>query len=152
MKSFVIFTSLFLVSSPALAEPAYTPKIIPKCAVVDLKAGGKGCSYTLEQVKALYQVDSELAMRRTTEPLKDKKLALQEGIIAKTREQLKLAESSLGTAKKRNEELTKQLIDKDKQLQYEIAKPRWGSYIAWGTAALVSSVFVGYVIATKVGK
>jgi hypothetical protein len=147
-----LITLILLISSTAFAQPKYVPKVIPKCEVKELKDKTKGCVYTLEQVKKLYQADSELVMLRKTDALRQQKIAMQGSIIAKTLAQLKLAQTNVKLVTNRNKELTKQLIDTDKKLQWEIAKPRWGNYIVWGVAIALAASFGGYVIADQVSK
>jgi len=149
MKLLIIIT---LLSSTALAEPKYVPTVIPSCTIMNIKPGEKGCVYSLEQVKELYKADAELSAARKEIPLLQQKEALQRSVISKMDEQLKLSLLNVKLFKDRNQELTEKLISTDKELQYEKVKPRWGSYIAWGTVAIVASAFTGYIIADRVSQ
>lgn len=91
-------------------------------------------------------------MRRKAAALKDQKIALQGSIIAKTISQLTFAQNNTKLVSVRNKELTTQLIETDKKLQWEIAKPKWGSYIVWGIAVALAASFSGYIIADQVSK
>ena len=150
MKSLIL--GIMLLSTPVIAQPKYVPKIIPKCIVVELKAGGKGCVYTLPQVKKLYDLDSELNALRVTDKLSQQKLKLQGSIITKMTKQLELSHKSLQTVQDRLKEMTRQLIETDRKYQLERVKPRWGSYLSWGIVVAVTAAFTSYVVADQVSK
>ena len=149
LRSFVIFTSLCL-ASPTRADPKYVPRIIPKCEVQALKSGETGCVYNLEQVKELYKIDSELFSLRASFELQKAKSEILSSSLTKVQEQSRLSLTNVKLFKDRNAELTTQLIESDRKLQLELARPRWGSYIAWGVAAVLAASFTGYVIADRI--
>lgn len=143
----MIFTSLCL-ALPAIAQPKYTPQIIPKCKVVE----AIGCVYTLEQIKKLYKADSELAALRITTVKQKQKLDIQDDIILAQKLQMELMLKNNTLFHKRMNSLTKLYIDTDKKLQWQLAKPKWGSYILWGVVVATAAAFTGYVVADQVAK
>jgi hypothetical protein len=146
------FIVVFAASTSAQAQPKYTPKIIPKCAVKKLQDGSTGCVYTLKQVKELYRADSELNSLRVTDELRSQKIAFQASIITRTREQLVLLGDSLKRVEARNASLTKSLIETDRKYQLERVKPQWGSYVSWGINIALAAALGGYVIAHQATK
>lgn len=144
--------SVIVIPSWAMGEPKYEPKEIPKCEVKALKDGTKGCVYTLEQVKKLYEVDAALVAAKKKIPLLEQKNKLQGSVIEKTQKQLDLSLANTKLYYDRNKKLTEQLLKTDKELQYEKAKPRWGSYISWGVAIAVTAAFGGYVLADRLSE
>lgn len=147
LRGFAIFTSLCLASS-ALAQSKYVPQVAPKCTVHP----EIGCVYTLEQVKTLYKLDSEIVKLRRINLLQAQKLNIQEQIITAGKKQLDLSLKNTALFHSRMNELTQKLIETDKLYQESRAKPMWGNYIAWGVAIAVSAALTGYVIADQVGK
>lgn len=151
MKGFAIFTNLCLMQS-ALAEPKYTPQIVPKCTVLEVSPGNKRCVYSLDDVKLLYQIDTELLKLQRETALQTQKITTQRNIINWQREQLRLSEENTALFHKRTEDLTKQYLEKDRMLQMTLAKPRWGHYMVWGIAAMMATLFTGYVVADQISK
>lgn len=131
-----------------MAEPKYVPKIIPQCKVVE----SVGCVYNLEQVKELYAFDSELHVLRNQYTLTRMQLALKDEVIEYQNKQIKLTLENIKLFKDRNQELTNQLIETDRNYQFERAKLRIGDPILWTIIGVVSSAFVGYVVADQVAK
>jgi hypothetical protein len=144
--------TLLLLPSLALAEPKYTPQVIPKCEVKELNDKTKGCVYTLEQLKELFKCDSDLVKLRKTNPLQKQKIKLQQDIILSQKLQMELMLKNNKLFHNRMNSLTKLYIDTDKKLQYELVKPKWGSYISWGVAVALAASFTGYVVADQVAK
>lgn len=151
MKGFAIFTNLCLMQS-ALAEPKYTPQIVPKCTVLEITPGEKRCIYTLDEVRVLYHIDLELIKLQKLSSLQTQKIIMQKNIIDWQREQLKLSEENTALFHKRTEDLTKQYLDKDRKLQMVLAKPRWGHYMSWAVVAMFATLFTGYVVADQISK
>lgn len=151
LKGFAIFIGLCL-AKPAKAETKYTPKIIPKCQIVQILPGMKRCAYTLEQIKELYKIDSRCAFLEKASIAQGQKLILQSDIIAWQQEQLRLSAKNTSLFSERMNSLTKLYVKTDKKLQFELAKPRWGHYIAWGLTAAVTALLVGYITADQINK
>lgn len=151
LKGFVIFTNLCLAQS-ALAEPKYTPQIIPKCKVLEVSPGNKRCTYTLYQVKELYRADADLVKLTDRNALQIRKITLQSNVIDWQQEQLRISANNATLAFERMAALTKLYVTTDKKLQSELARPKWGNYVAWGIAAAVATLFTGYVVADQVSK
>lgn len=147
----MIFISLCLAQS-ARAEPKYIPKVVPRCTVVEVEPGRKLCVYSLEDVKALYGIDTEIMKLQRTTMAQGQKIILQSDIINWQQKQLELSKVNAGLFHKRMNSMTNLYIKTDKKLQNELAKPKWGSYVAWGLVAVLSSSFLGYVIADQVSK
>jgi len=146
------FSLLLLLLAPRVsAEPKYEPRAVPKCKV-ELCGDHRACTYDLEQVKLLYKADSELLLLRQKIPLLVDKVFLLRSSVEHMTEAAELEKNSKDTLSKRLDQLTKQLIESDRRLQLEIAKPKWGSYIAWGVAVVVTASFAGYVIADQVSR
>jgi len=154
MRSVVgtIFSALLLlVASGAYAEPKYEPGVIPKCKV-ELCGDHRACTYDLGQVKLMYKADSELVLLRKEVPLLKDKVYLLRKSVENMTEASELQRNSKDTLSKRLSELTRQLIESDRKLQTEISKPKWGSYIAWGVAVVVTASFAGYIAADQLSK
>lgn len=151
--SYVVLAGLCLAALPhAHAEPAYTPQAIPPCSKIKLNSGKTLCGYTLPEVKALYKADSELVELRQKKIVLEQKVMAQESMIEKIQRQLELGLSNVRLVTTRNGELTQQLLETDRVLQQERARPMWGSYVAWGVAVAISAAFVGYVVADRVNR
>ena len=151
MKGFVIFTSLCL-AQPVKAEPAYTPQIIPRCKVLKINSSEYRCTYTLDEVRALYEADSELIKLQNISMLQGQKLLLQSDIISWQQEQLKLSAKNTALFHGRMNSLTKLYVRTDKSLQAQLAKPKWGSIVAWSLVLAIATLFTGYVVADQVSK
>lgn len=134
------------ISIPVLAQP-YVPQNIPKCEVTTA-----GCVYTLEQVKKLYKTDSRLTKEIATNKAKALQIKQLEKAIANLKKQVTLALENARTFNKRVGELTKLYIDTDKKYQECRVKPKYGSYIAWGTVVLISAGCTGYIIGSEVSR
>lgn len=147
----MIFISLCLVQQ-VRAETKYVPQIVPKCTVLEIYPGVKRCVYTLDDVKALYEIDTELVKLQNISALQGQKLRLQSDIISWQQEQLKLNIENTNLFHNRMNSLTKLYVDTDKKLQIELEKPRWGHYIAWGLVVAVTTLFTGYVVADQIAK
>jgi hypothetical protein len=147
----VIFISLCLVQL-AKAEPKYVPKIVPECKVLEVSPGKKRCTYTLEEVKDLYRIDAELLRLRDISLLQNRKIALQNSIIVWQQSQLRLSVENTNLFRERINSLTGLYKKTDKKLQAELARPRWGHYVAWGLVATVTTLFTGYVVADQIAK
>lgn len=126
--------------------PPYTPKVLPECKVYKTASGKEVCGYDkIETIRELYARDAELvAHRETTEALNQ--------VITVQRQQildLKIAVEESDKAGKIHEDrsatLAKELIAKDKLYQDERVKPRWGTSLSWGAAAVMGAVLLGYV-------
>lgn len=151
LKGFATFTALCLVQS-AKAEPKYIPKEIPRCTILEIEPGITRCTYSLEQVRSLYRADSELSKLKEETGLKNQKIILQEDIIEWQQGQLSLSAKNNVLFHERMNTLTALYIKTDKRLQQELARPRWGSYVAWGVAAAAITLFTGYVVADQISK
>ncbi len=136
----------------ARSEPKYTPQIVPKCTVLEISPGQKRCVYNLDDVKLLYHIDTELLKLQKETMLQTEKIKTQRNIMLWYQEQFKLSEESVKLFSKRIDDLTKMYIRKDKKLQMELARPRWGHYMAWGLAAMFATLFTGYVVADQISK
>lgn len=151
LKGFVIFTSLCL-SQSVKSEPKYTLQVIPECQVLEVSPGEQRCTYTLEDVKALYQIDTEFVKLQNVSMLQGQKLILQSDVISWQQEQLRLSAKNTTLFHNRMKHLTNLYIKTDKNLQTQLAKPKWGNYVAWGAAAMLATLFTGYVVADQIAK
>ncbi len=142
---------LLLLTSRVSAEPKYEPKAIPKCQV-ELCGDHRACTYDLGQVKLIYKADSELLLLRKKIPLLEDKIYLLRSSVEHMTEAAELERNSKEELSKRLDRLTRQLIESDRRLQFELARPKWGSYIAWGVAVAVTAVLAGYVVADQISK
>lgn len=147
----MIFTSLCL-AQPARAETKYTPQVVPKCAVLEFSSGEKRCTYTLEEVKALYKIDAEFLRIKKMLLLQSQKILLQGRIIEWQQEQLRLSAKNTALLNRRMNSLTNLYTETDKKLQLELARPKWGHYIAWGLTSAVTALLVGYIAADQIDK
>ncbi len=140
-----LFVAFILLFPGVSFAQKYEPKNIPKCKVEDLKSGGKGCVYTLEQVKQLYVFDSKMTEQVALN--KAKALQIKQLLLAveNLKKQVTLALENAKSFSKRVGELTKLYIKTDKLYQNCRAKPMIGNYIAWGSLILVSAGCVGYI-------
>ena len=148
MKS-IVFAIVIGISIPVSAQP-YTPANIPKCHVMELKGGGKGCVYDIDQVKLLYKADAKLTEQLALNDAKAQQIKQLETAVENLKKQVTLALENAKAFSKRIGELTKLYIDTDKKYQQCLTKPAWGSYIAWGGLILVSAGCTGYAIGTEV--
>lgn len=154
MKQLLIRSSLGTILILAVSHSAfgqnYTPKVIPQCRVVDTKTNETVCAYTLEQVKALYKLDVELADLRAAAGLKDQKIAALESIISESKTKDTAYQDIIKHVEDRNADLLQKYLACDKALQYERAKPQTGSFIAWAIAGVGFSLAAGVLIASAV--
>jgi hypothetical protein len=126
---------------------AYSPKIVPQCGKFAVPSVGTVCGYlNVEDWKAVLAADAELVEAR--ERLKkdaDLEVALNLQVTA-LQEQVDLLTSAKKAVVERNAKLEKDYIDLDEKYQNERVKPRWGTPLAWGTAAAAVAVLAGVLL------
>ena len=134
------------ICSAARADGLHDPKNFPACKVVTLPGGVLACAFVnLEDWKAVLLADAELTHQRA---LAKKSTELVENLslqVASLEGQVSSLEGVRELLADRNKELTDELLATDKHLQQELAKPPWGSTIAWTVAAVSASLLVGFV-------
>jgi len=143
----VLSVAFALGATPALAddEPKYEAQLVPECKVY--KADGKEiCGYTLEEWKAVLEVDRKMVLDKKLLEDEKKRTAALGLQVDSLKEQVAIYASNQETLVDRNTQLTKDLIDTDKKYQNERVKPRWGSPLAWTVAAVSTSVLAGIVV------
>lgn len=124
----------------------YKPRIIPECKVYKVKPGLEVCGYaTIEDVKALYKADAELYTARQIQFSLDLRLAYQAEQASDLRDAVESTRSALAVVDARNLALTAELLDTDLKYQKALVRPKWGSQLAWGTAAIASALLAGFV-------
>lgn len=96
--------------------------------------------------KKILAADAELVHTRTQLKNEKKRTVNLTTQVATLRGQVDVYANTQNALVERNAKLTKDLIDLDKKYQYERAKPRWGSPVAWTVAAVSTSVLAGVLL------
>ena len=143
-----LLTVFVLGATPAFADdspPKYEVKIVPKCKLVKAVSGEQVCAYTLLEWQEVSKFDAELVSKRRLLSYAD----LRFGTIVDQRdlliEQVKAYAENQALLIKREDKLVADVIAKDRELQYERVKPRWGNPVAWTIAAVSTALLAGYV-------
>lgn len=124
--------------APAIAEP------LPECQVYTTAAGVEVCGFaSIEDVKAIRLAAAELQYLREQSRLLALKVAELETQTISLRVALDAQRTATEIVRRRNVELTTLAIETDRRLQLERVKPRWGTPLAWGTAAVLGAVLLG---------
>lgn len=135
---------------PAPPAAAYEPKIVPKCRVAPMASGETACAYTLEQVKAVLLADAELdALRKKSSEQGAQIQALRAVVVAREREVDGVQAINL-RLQQRQDALTAERLQCDRDLRAEQSKPRLGSPIAWTVAAVAVAFGVGAALVAMV--
>ena len=142
-----LLTVFALGATPAYADapPKYEVKIVPKCKLVKDASGVQVCAYTLKEWQEVSKFDAELVSKRRLLSYTD--LRFDTIVNQKTLliEQIKACSANQALLIKREDKLVADVIAKDRKLQYERVKPRWGNPVAWTIAAVSTVLLVGYV-------
>jgi len=141
---------VMLLAATGHADPQPTPtlQVLPQCKVYKLADGRQICGYVdLGDVQTLYRLDSELVMRRREVQLLDQRVAALEQAVTDLRGSLGSSTRAVVTLQERNGDLLREALAKDKALQEERVKPRWGSTAAWSAAGVLGAVLAGFVLA-----
>lgn len=124
----------------------YKPQVVPECKVYKTKAHGEVCGYsTIEEVRALYAADSELADFRMQEPVIALQLKLKTDQVTDLKLATDAATRSGAIWEGRSKALSEQLVALDLKYQKERVKPRWGTWLSWGTAGVLGAAALGFV-------
>ena len=128
---------------PADYEPVY----IPKCDIYTLSSGKEICGFTAEVCfSSVLTVDLDLVHEKKqlkNEKARSVELAKQ---VNSLQDQIDVHAETRKLLEERGADLTKELIAKDKELQEERVKPRWGNPIAWTVAAVATAILGGFII------
>jgi hypothetical protein len=117
------------------------------CRVVELRPGEKGCVYNLEEVKQLFLADSELATLRAVAPLRLQQVdELKLAVAAETKRADSFNNINL-RLQGRVDDLTRERLVCDQDLQNERAKPRFGNPLAWSIAGVAVALAAGVLLA-----
>lgn len=143
----VLLTAFALGATPAYADspPKYEVQIVPKCKLVKDAFGVQVCAYTLKEWQEVSRFDAELVSKRRLLSYTDMRfdaIVNQKTLLI---EQIKACSANQALLIKREDKLVADIIAKDKELQYERVKPRWGNPVAWTVAAVSAVLLVGYV-------
>ena len=143
---FLILFTVLLLSRTSAADTPYAPQIIPACPVADLKDGGKGCAYTLDQVKLIYHLDAELVELRLVRKINEKllgeyKFQIDQHVVKEN--ELKAINTNLTT---RIDQLTTDRLKCDRDLQDARAKPAFSGFIGWAVAGVAVAITAGIII------
>lgn len=123
----------------------YRPLVVPRCHVYTTKKAKEVCGYaTIEDVRALYLADAELADFRKRKPLIDLQLKLKDSQVTDLTTAVEAASAAGAVWEARSKELSKQLITLDLKYQKERVKPRWGAWLTWGGAGIVGGALLGF--------
>ncbi len=121
---------------------------MPACTKFVVRDVGTICGYAdVADWKRVLEVDAELVHQRVVAKQAGERasnLALQ---VTSLQGQIVTYAKSQELLLARTEKLSVDLIALDKKYQDERVKPRWGSALAWGVAAVASSLLAGVVIA-----
>jgi hypothetical protein len=140
-----------LTTSPRADEGAYKPRIVPSCKVYVVPGVGEVCGFVkLEDWKIVLDADSELFAKREElrlERLRTTDLTIQ---VEALDGQVKVYAGVQKFVVERNDKLFADLLSLDEKYQNERVKPRWGSPLAWGTAAVSLAVLGGFLLASAI--
>ena len=137
-------------SSARADDPVPDPEIIPACIVYQVPGIGQVCGYAdIADVRAVYTADADLVASRALLTLERRKTEAMERAAGLHGEQLAACDRLSGALSVREKELTAALIDENRKLERERAKPRFGNPIAWTVAAASVAVLLGYVAADR---
>lgn len=129
----------------ARAEP-YEPQIVPPCKRYALADGREVCGYlTIEEVREVYRADAELVQCREASSAQLDQVRALRGEVEAVRAALAVEEESRQAAEAMAVQLSKDLVEENRKLENERAKPRWGSPVAWTTAAVLGAALLGFV-------
>lgn len=130
----------------ARAEEPYKPKVLPACKVYKTEAGGEVCGYaTIEEVRELYAHDATLVANASAAEALGEVIELQGSQILDLRISVDAAIKAGEVWKSRSVTLAEDLIAKDLLYQDARVRPKWGTFIGFGSAALVGAILLGYV-------
>ena len=140
----VLLTIFALGATPAYADDNAESKefkLVTECETIPLKDSKRDlCGVTLEEWTRILKTNLGYTSRGRLlqyNQLKNDKLEVQKTALQKSLESMADSQKVL---QERVGKVTKDLIAKDKKLQYEIAKPRWGNPVAWTIAAVATAV------------
>ena len=132
-------------AEPPTQEPPLRTTIIPQCKVYTLDDGREVCGWmTIDEIRAAYHADNELVLCRDKTAAQAGKLHALEVEAFSLRKAVQIEEEAKALVLKRNKELTDDLIEMNRKYEDERAKPRWGSPVAWATAAVLGAALLGY--------
>ncbi len=145
--SIALLGLIFLAASSAHADPpVYRPAVIPECKVYTLKDGREVCGWlTEDEVKTAYRADAELVQCREQLDTHSERIESLNLQLGATTTALIAERRSTEVLKERNTELTADLIEMNRKYENERVKPRWGSPIAWTTAAILGAGLLGFI-------
>lgn len=107
--------------------------------------------YTIDEFKILLKMDTDLKIFE--ESIKDyKKIIVNlETMLGSKTEQIKLANIQLGVVEKDRNRIFEKWKEENKSRHTCENKPKWGSWVAWGSAsvAAVAAIVLGIVLGTK---
>jgi hypothetical protein len=156
----VLFLAVMAVACEAAAhadEPGdlVAPAIVPQCLVYRVPLG-QVCGYLvatpdgaeaagMEQWRDVLRADAELVATRESVRLLTQKADLLFGQTQDLLAAFTAMKTAVAALEGRNAQLMRDLIEKDRLYQNERVKPRFGSPLAWTTAAVLGAVLAGYL-------
>jgi len=117
------------------------------CRVAELRTGEKACVYTLDEVKLVFKADSELVMLRGATVLQLQQVDQLKLAITHGEQRVQDLTSISLRLQGRVDDLTRERLACDRDLQAERAKPRFGSPLAWAVAGVATAFAAGAVVA-----
>lgn len=130
----------------ASAQPV-TPENFPPCKTYVLADKTTVCGYSnVEDWKKVLKADAELTAKKKMLDLEVKHVADLLVQVFNYEGQVKALQSTIQIQKDQVNKLITDLLKTDQLYQQERIKPRWGSAIAWTTAAVAAAVLTGFVL------
>jgi len=130
--------AIFLASSVQAAPPKHLP---PGQRTAD------AWCFDLEESKTLLKLDSAHTACLEISAKREKEIENYDQLVAITKDAVKVTESSLATLKAENERLFKLWKDENLKRHEAENKPNFGAWIGWATAAVMTGVLGGVVLA-----
>jgi hypothetical protein len=123
------------------------PENFPDCTKYMLVSGIEVCGYTnLDDWKKVLDADKELSATRKLLKLERAAKGELESQLGFLKGQIAAYEIIVAEQDRRNDALTKDLLETDRKYQLERVKPKWGNPVAWTTAAVAAAVLGGFLL------
>lgn len=138
----------FVLGMTSAATADVHPQNLPDCVKYQVPGVGTVCGYAdLEQWKAVLRADAELTHQRELAAAAAKEAAAEHARAEALADALVIREGADKYMRDRLEETRRHLEERDRLYQKERARPRWGTWISWGVAAIAVGVAGGVAIA-----
>ena len=123
-------------TSAATAEPV-APRNLPDCTKFVVVGVGTVCGYSaLEDWKAVLVADVELTHLRALTAAQAEEVAAQRERADALAEALEIREAGVQRLTVQLDRERDALAERDRLYQRERARPRWGTWVSWGVAAV----------------